>query len=117
MSYVKRIVVYALKKDFCVVRYDLNFKVNLGTWFKISAQTFTSSSLAKGGDPRYFSITFQSEPGFASTDYVHFKLSRTFRRVQPQSAMDCVPSTGCHRQFEIKLNLKANMYFDACLLI
>lgn len=79
--------------------------------------TFTSSSLAKGADPRYFSITFQSEPGFASTDYVHFKLSRTFRRVQPQSAMDCVPSTGCHRQFEIKLNLKANMYFDACLLI
>lgn len=38
MSYVKRIVVYALKKDFCVVRYDLNFKVNLETWFKISAQ-------------------------------------------------------------------------------
>lgn len=38
MSYVKRIQVYALKNEFCVVRYNLNFKVNLGTWFKISAQ-------------------------------------------------------------------------------
>lgn len=40
--------------------------------------TFTSSSLAKGADPRYFSITFQSEPGFASTDYVHLNYHGRF---------------------------------------
>lgn len=59
MSYVKRIVVYALKNDFCVVRYNLNFKVNLETWFKISAQPLPHLRLPRvtihGVSPLHFS--------------------------------------------------------------